>query len=530
MLFKLITSMHDQRLKTSAKHGLLLSVILLAFCFVYIYRLGDKALDLDERYSMNIATGAGGSTNDYAQFGRFINTPIPTRTFSSGQYKDRYRLQNVVSTAMSDNGQGLPYFFMLHGWLRIFGVTTFHARLLSALLMLIALSLLYGLMRRCGIHPKFALLAVALFGCNGVVIGLAQYVRFYSLGISLTVISSDVVLRMCRRRLAKWRAGLLGLLWGLMLLNQFFAIFIIMAQGIYMLRAYWNRNLLGIIFPITIGILLPVGLWLLPLHGWESLRNIYTLQSREHQAIYSLSSVATPLNMVLSSLGSFAAALGQPVNTSSGVFSSLIQILPALPAILLICMMIERHKAARPHWLLLSVYALAIYLTVSVLHSLLSGYTLLFQGRYWVFAYVFSYLLLARALMNALNDGRAIKWLAVCVLLATCGRAFYTSASAISGLALTRHAKLVPVYIQPNEDYEGMAHSLIKAARPGDTLSYQSWKLAQCVNWFLLAHPTLIQRVDTAQAFEVMICNGPIQTEVPFTRGRTTRARPLWLP
>jgi hypothetical protein len=527
-------SPYERKMRTQyptilSKQGILLSLILLTVGFIYIYRIGDKSLDLDERYSMNIATGAGGSTTKYVQFGRFISNPIAAPTFTSAEYKERYRLSNVVSTAMNDNGQGLPYFIMLHAWLKAFGITTVHARLLSVLLLLITLLLSYRIMLRCGIETKLALLIMALFGCNGVVIGLAQYVRFYSLGVLLSVVSCNVVLRIQRGRPARWSAGILGIVWGLMFLNQFFSVFIILAEGLYLLNGDWKRNLRRVVFPAALGLLLPVAIWLLPLHGWESLRNIYVLQSHQHQAIYSLSVAASPLNVALGCLSSFASALGQPVNMLGGTVSTLLQITPAIPAFLLIGIIMSSRNISRAAWIKLSLYALGIYLIASVAHSSFSGYTLLFQGRYWVFAYLFSYLLLAWALTKSLRGATSIKWLAVSVIILTCGRAFYTSASAVSGLAMTSHGKLAPVYIQPNEDYEGMAGSLIIGARQGDTVSFQSWKLAQCTNWFLLHHPDIIQRVDTAQATAVTICNGPTRTEVPFDRGRTSRARRVWL-
>ena len=314
-----------------------------------------------------------------------------------------------------------------------------------------------------------------------------------------------------------------------MLLNQFFAVFIIAAQCAYLFIRPWNKDVRKTVFPITIGLLLPVAIWLLPLHGWESLRNIYTLQSGEHQAIYSLSAKASPFNVFLGSLSCFSGALGQPANMLGSSSSVLVQFLLASPALLLIGLMISRRVVPRPDWIALCLTTLVIYLGVSIVHSFIIGHTLLFQGRYWVFAYVFSYLLIAWALMHGLRNAGAMKCLAVCALLITCTRAVYTSASTVTGLAMTGNKKLAPIYIQPNEDYEGVAGSLIKITRPGDTVSYKSWKLAQCTNWFLLMHPELTQRVDTMQSFPVMISNGPLRREVPFNRGRTTHARLLWI-
>lgn len=524
-----VTAMSLHQVDIPRKHSLLLAIILAAIAFLYIYRLGDKSLDFDERYSMNIATGIGGATSQYTQFGRFIANPIPGATFSSAQYRARNTLPNVVSTAMNDNGQGLPYFMMLHGWLKVFGVSVFAARLLAAIIMLVSLILFYRLLLSWQLSSATAIIATVLLATNGVVIGLAQYVRFYTLGILLTVLSTLLVSNLVNNREDKKLRLLLGVVWGLMLLNQFFAGFIIAAQGLLLLNLNWKTKPVRMFVPVLGGFLLPVLIWLTAFGGWESLRNIYTLHQGERLAISELTMPASFLNSSAAVIASLVSATGQPVRILDSVHSVSMQLLPGLPALLLIGASIYALKKLLPQWAKLSLLVLAVYILASVVHTTLTGHTLLFQGRYWVFAYVFSYALLGYALAWGWCRKGWSRRLAVIVLCLSLGRAAYTSASVVSGLSIGPNKQLVPSYVQAYEDYEGVAKTIVTTARPGDTISYDSWTTAQRVNWFMLQRPQILQRVDTLQLLPVILANGSAKNEVIIGKGRAKGARPPWL-
>jgi 4-amino-4-deoxy-L-arabinose transferase-like glycosyltransferase len=514
-----ITSPH-----ISGKQWLLLCLSLLIIAFVYIYRIGDKAPDFDERYSINIATGIGGTTSSYASFGRFVVNPIPGATFTAAQYRERFCLSNTVGTAMNDNGQGLPYFTLLHGWLKLTGVSGFNARLPSALLMLAALLLLYTLLVRWTGNSTLALLAIILFGCNGVVIGLAQYARFYSLGVLLTVVSLHLMWRTLMQEPAK-QSWLLGFVWGIMFLNQFFAAFIIAAEAIFLFPVF-RKTSFRLLASLLLGALPVVLIWMIPLHGWESLRNIYTLNRSNRLGVPELTTRAGLLNTTGAWLSSLTAAVGQPIGAMSSGRSLLIQLAAGLPALLLIG--ISYRSYSKLIWARFCLLALLIYSAASLLHTFITGFNLLFEGRYWLFAYTCSYALLGWSIYTAIQKRNRLRGFALFVLCLTAGRTLYTSASMITGLSLGREGHLIPARIQPYEDYEGVAKTLVQVTQPGDTVSYESWLVAQRVNWFLLQHPELTQRVDTTQHTPVMICNGALRNAIPVGLGTTKSARRVW--
>jgi uncharacterized membrane protein len=512
----------------SMKHRLLLFATISIIAFVYCYRIGDKALDFDERFSMNIATGLGGKTEQYKAFGQFIATPLAMPVFSANDYRERFTISNVVSTAMNDNGQGLPYFITLHAWLKLWGVSGVHARTLSALFMLAALLFLYSLLLRLGFSPGWALITIALFGCNGVVIGMAQYVRFYSLGVLLTVFSFHLV-RTLERKSNRQQALLLGLVWSFMFLNQFFSAFVIAGQIIFLCYTTRRQKQLQIALPIICAALVVGFVWLIPLGGWQSLRNIYELHQSPQLGNPALTMPASLRNTTMSLLSGFAGAFGQPVALLNVERSHWLQIALGFPALILAGLTLKTSSFKKPDWLWLCILILSVYTIASLLHTLVTGFTLLFQVRYWLFAYIFSYALLGWALAAAFQNRSRLKWIAVIVLALTCGRAFYTSASTLSGLSVNAGGQLSQVYVQGYEDYEGAASDIVHQARTDDTITYNSWITAQRVNWFLLRHPELIQRVDTSQTQLICLRNGSVQKEIVLQTGRTRTARPIWL-
>jgi uncharacterized membrane protein len=514
------------------KQGLLLLGVLLV-AFVYHYRLGDKALDFYERYSLNIATGIGGHSTDYRQSGQYVALPISGKFFYTNQYHQRCNVSNVVSTTMNDNGHGLPYFLLLHVWLKITGISTWHARLPSAILMVIAVSLMYALLRKCGIQFYVALFITVLFACNGTIIGLAQYLRFYSLGLVLTLLSTWILLNVGRSRRIMWPQLIMGALWAIMFLTQFFMVFVVFAQALFALMRAERGQKLKILLPAGISFLAIVGIWLVPLHGWETFRNIYNMHTVERDLLIpsQMTLTATPGNVVLSLLGSLSGAVGQPVGFfGAQKTASIFQILAGIPAIGLIVILLTGNKeVAHPAWLRLCLLVIGIYALASVVHAFLSGYTLLFQGRYWVFSYPFTYLLLALALQRLAKERELkIRLVAFVAIALTTGRAFYTSASAVSGLTLDSNVRLHPAYIQSNPDYEGAAIKIAQTSGDGDTICYENWRVSQNVNCFLPIQFVLPQRVDSTQTLPIIVTGRHGTQTIAIPLARTLHARPLW--
>jgi hypothetical protein len=389
--------------------------------------------------------------------------------------------------------------------------------------------LLYGLFRKLRLRRDVSLAALTLFAGNGVIIGLAQYARFYSLGILLAVASLHVLLAIRETRRPRLILFVLGLLWALLFLNQYFAVFVILPEALFLIPQFRQEHIRRKIWLLLAGLLLPLLIWLVPFQAWESLRNIYALHQDNWQAMISLTTEATPLNLAIALASTFAGAFGQPVNFLQGNAAALLQIAPSIPALILAAIAMYRLRSNA--WLRLCAGVLAVYAIASLAHAIATGHTLLFQVRYWVFAYIFSYGLLAYAWANGFSGAQHVKLLCALALVLSFGRVAYTSASALSGVVMTRQGQFKSLPMPPLEDYEAVAYEIKRQAGPDDTVSFRNWKTAQVVNWFLADRPGLAQRVDSTQRSLILLCNGGHRQDSVFIRrGRAYFARPPWLP
>lgn len=504
-----------------------LLLLILALSALYAFRIGDKPLDYDERYSLNIATGIGGHTDHFKAYGEFVAMPLAAPVFSSKDYASRFRPQNVFSTALNDNGQGLPYFLALHYWLAMFGVSTTYARFFSLFLMLLSVPLFYALLRRWGQSEAISLLFTTLFFCNGVVLGLAIYVRFYSLGILLAILSTYLVSGLYTQEITKRKAFLLGGVWCLLFFTQYLSIFLIVAQFLFLVvrKPYGPR--LRMLWPAYAFSFIVLLLWLFPLGAWETWRNILTLQSN----IAYGGAVLPPLTVgrVAGALpAAWSTIVGQPMVAGSLNISGMLGLLLVLPTLFCIVFLFAKQVAQRPCWVNFAVGAILLFSVVGLVHTLGSGELLLFFPRYWVFWMVPSFGLLAWTWSQRLRQGRFYQvacWLMLALLV---GRTSYTVLSYSSGLQLNRERIVAPIPFRADPDYELFAADLSKSYHAGDTILYNSWKTAQMSNWFLLDRQDLLQHVDTNLEAVAQIRNGANRRNFALQFGRRSTARDAW--
>lgn len=505
-----------------------LLVLMLALGLLYSYRIADKPLDYDERYSLNIATGIGGHTNHFLDYGTFIAEPLDRPFFSSKDYQKRYKLANVVSTDMNDNGQGLPYFIIQHAWLLMVGVSTTNARLLSLIFMLLAVPLFYFLLRKWGISERNSLLFTLLFFCNGIIIGLATYVRFYALGIFLSTLSSYYITHLYGKKISLRQSLLLGILWALFFFTQYFSIFLIAAQFLVLVfQKDWRSRFQQIVpaLAVSVSVLL---LWLFALNGWESWRNIYYLKSNIAYGGASL----PPLRIeavLLSWCSALSNAVGQPIQFSQsfGVSSAAVLLL-ALPAWLCILSSLLNRKIEKPFWLKYAILGIGIFSAAALTHTFLSKEILLFFARYWVFVFVLSYGLLAWTWAQYPRFSKPFKMLSILFMVFLIVRSGYTVASYASNLGLAKNGSVQTLNIPLLPDYENLAQDVVELYQNGDTVVYNSWKNAQMSNWFLLENPELWQQVDTNLSAVAMLQNGGRKVPLQLHLGYRKAARAAW--
>ncbi|MBS1645081.1 MAG: hypothetical protein JST36_08600 [Bacteroidetes bacterium] len=504
-----------------------LLLLILALTALYAYRTGDKPLDYDERYSLNIATGIGGHTDHYRAYGEFVTVPLSSSVFTPKDYALRYTPQNVFSTALNDNGQGLPYFLTLHYWLAVFGVSTTHARFFSLFLILLSVPIFYALLRRWGQSEANSLLFTGLFFCNGLVLGLAIYVRFYSMGILLAILSTYLVSGLYAQEITKRKAVLLGCVWCLFFFTQYFSIFLIAAQFLFLVvrKPYWSR--LWQLWPTYVFCFVVLLLWLFPLGAWETWRNILKLQSN----IAYGGAVLPPLtvaNVAGALLAAWCTIVGQPMATGLLNISGLVGLMLVLPTWFCIAFLFAKQAASKPYWLRFAVGAILLFSVVGLVHTLRTGEVLLFFPRYWAFWLVPGFGLLAWIWSQRLLHARLYRVACWLMLFLLVGRASYTVLSYSSGLQLSRERIVAPIPFRADPDYESLASDLRTSYQVGDTIRYNSWKTAQMSNWFLLDGQDLLQLVDTNLEAVAQIRNGANRRNFSLQFGRRRTARTTW--
>ena len=507
-----------------------LFLLLLLVAGVYAYRLGDKPLDFDERYTINIATGLGGTAAGHARVGEFIVQPLPTASFTADDYWQRFRVGNTVSAAISDNGHAIPYYVLLHTWIGALGMTVAHARWLSLIFLLMSVAALYPLALKVSGNRRIALLTVILFAFNGLVIGLGQYARFYTLGLFLSIVSTGMVWNRYHEQASFRRSFALGLLWGLFIVNQFFATLVVVAQGLFLLskrstaaeRARWISG-------AFCGFAVVFLVWLLPLHGWESLRNLFLFnKGMSGGPKVVIGPVANVYNMVLALLADIATAFGQPtgIENTTKTWVCILLVLPVIAS--LAAIRAFPKDSPQRSWLRLTLWVLGVHAVAAIIHSLLIGYTLLFISRYWVLCLPFASLLTAMALYHGFKMGNRFQVVVVIAGLLLAVRIGFTTFSTFSGLVLDGTFRMVPDQCLAYPDEAALAKTIAAQMAPGDTVCYRTWLLAQRTNWYLRDHPQIRQRVDTLLAVPVAIKNGAAFHPLLISKGRPQAARAPW--
>ncbi|RYD52899.1 MAG: hypothetical protein EOP52_01765 [Sphingobacteriales bacterium] len=501
-------------------------VLILLAALSYGWRISDKPLDFDERYTLNIATGLGGTTSGIRTFGTFPTQPISGSAFTSKAYWDRFTYANTVATALSDNGQGIPYMTVLHSWIEATGLTVAGTRWPSALALLLTGGCLwYWLQKQDRARSGMALLALTLLLFNGLLLDLAQYIRFYTFGVLLVVLSWIGLHRLCTRRRIP-DAVLLGTIWTVAFVNQYFAALVIGSQGLYLLL--FERKTLSprIWAGLIAGSLVLLLIWLFPLGGIEAFASVFRYHDRSMQAADTWSTPAT-LSVILTGLAADLATCFGAATHYTASFKTAFNVVLALPGWML-CLRLTRESltpfqlfCARVATLVIGLQLLFVIGHISLTHK-----TLLLVIRYWTFCIPFCLVLLSLAVVKGWQAGGFWRMLALISLIGLGVRGSFSVYAAFSGKALSGFQKPQCIPMAAYPDYEALSHQIRQQAGTGDTVCFKRWKTAQCTNWFLRTAPRIVQQVDTTQSGEVLLKTPSGRRPIPIHLGRPIAARP----
>lgn len=182
---------------------IILGIIIIAGFLLRVYKLDSQSLWLDEAFSIH-----------YSQQG----------------------LMSVIT--MQDPTPPL-YYSLLHFWIGPTGISVFATRFLSVVFGTVSIFLVY-LLAKSMFDEKVGLLSALLLALSPLHINYSQEARAYALFFALILLSMYFYYRLSKGNLTKGRAASKGTIMGyllstlLLLYSHFYAIFIILAQGLHL--------------------------------------------------------------------------------------------------------------------------------------------------------------------------------------------------------------------------------------------------------------------------------------------------------
>jgi len=216
----------DDDAPAARSHGILLALILLSAVVTRFYGIAEYSLWLDEIWTIETAT-ARGSPHLLLPEGVIITEP-PVLTSLDGA-PPWWR----IWTSMREMTHPPLYLIVLRWWMEAFGTGPMAVRSLSAVSSVIAVLLLYDVVRLQLSSRGAAAWAAVLLIVAGPQVQFAQEVRPYAFMVMLALAAADALVRVERLgatplRLAAFAAALLALM-----LTHYFALGTAAAMGAY---------------------------------------------------------------------------------------------------------------------------------------------------------------------------------------------------------------------------------------------------------------------------------------------------------
>ncbi len=291
-------------------HIPILAFILLAGLILRFYRLDNHSIFFDEKSTMVVSQGIvleGANQKDV--FSKPTFTPAE---FWSHKTFDDY----CEAMTRSDIGNSPFYYFLLHLWMDVFGLSDFSARSLSVFFSVLTILFTYLFASRF-FSVGVALLAAAIVAIEPFFIAYSHQARNYSLTFFLTLLSTWFFLRLIENvNKNRKSAGLyLGyiIVSGLCLLSHFLTVSVFLAHGIYVIffvkMHRWPRialagllSLTGIVWWMTMG----GGVWTLRTLAYQADLYRHMAETNPFNNRYGLILPATIPNVFFKSIPIFS--------------------------------------------------------------------------------------------------------------------------------------------------------------------------------------------------------------------------------
>lgn len=256
---------------------ILLLIIILASS-LRIYNLDKHGIFYDEKASVLVSQGMAmeGNTQKNCFYTEGKTTFTPKEFWADKSLEDYYD-----AIRRSDIGNSPFYYVILHGWIKVFGISDYSIRFLSVLFSCLTIILLFFFIKEHFKNLQLALLACFLMAIEPFFIAYSQQARNYSLSFFLTLLATHIFLKIIKNEENGVKNNRLYLFYGILsamcLLSHFLTATVFMAHGLYVLL-FVRKTRPWILLPISLSIgALAFGYWIL--YGGGN----YTFQTLSYQ-------------------------------------------------------------------------------------------------------------------------------------------------------------------------------------------------------------------------------------------------------
>lgn len=209
-----------------------LTLILLLALALRLYKLDAYGLFFDEKSTVLISQGISlEGANQRDVFGKTYFTPQ--------EFWKPKPLQDYFDAHIrGDIGNSPAYYLLLHGWIRLFGLSDFSIRLPSVLFSVLTVWLLFVFTVQHLKNRRLALLAAALAAIEPFFIAYSHQARNYSMSFFFTLLATHLFLNLVRSPPAERSIGsyaAYGLTAALCLFCHYLTFTVLLGHGLYVL-------------------------------------------------------------------------------------------------------------------------------------------------------------------------------------------------------------------------------------------------------------------------------------------------------
>jgi 4-amino-4-deoxy-L-arabinose transferase-like glycosyltransferase len=263
---------------TRLTYAFLFLIVVIGFG-IRIHNLDKHGIFLDEKATILISQGmaleGNSQKNCFYTVGK--NTFTPKEFWADKNLDDYYD-----SIRRSDIGNSPFYYFVLHNWIKVFGIYDYSIRFLSVIFSCLLIVLLYFFITEHFKDIKLALLACFLMAIEPFFIAISQQTRNYSMSFFLTLLATHIFLKIIKNEENDIKSLRLywfyGILCALCLLSHFLTATVFMVHGMYVLL-FVRKSRPWVLLPLSLVIgALAFSYWITSGGG------DYTFQTLNYQA------------------------------------------------------------------------------------------------------------------------------------------------------------------------------------------------------------------------------------------------------